>query len=437
MTKRSKKQIIFQSIKNLKIHADFSGGSITSNAGLSLLRGVDLKLKLTEKISSFFTDNRQQGKITHSILSMIQQLVFGIAAGYEDLNDHDQLCKDVALQVASGRTSKLASPSTLCRLENEANRKMAIEINKLLVEQFILFFKVPPKSIVLDFDPTDTTIYGNQEGKHYNGYYKDYCFLPLYVFCGEKLLISYLRGSNEDPALHVGAILNLLVKRLRQVWPDVRILFRGDCGMNRHQISDWCERKKVKYLTGLSGNSQLQKMISNQVEKAKAEYKTTGENQKIFTEFMYAAKTWSKKRRVIAKIEYNEKGLNTRFIVTNLQGDPEGLYSKVYCARGNMENKIKETQLELFGTRTSCTKWWSNQFRMLLTAAAYVLMEALRSEYLVGTKFAKMQVGTIRSKLIKIGAVIIKNTRRIYFRMASSYPYQSEFAMIAKRLNPG
>ena len=437
MTNCTKEITTFPSLKKRKIEVDFSGGSITSDVGALLLRQIDNKLGLTKKIARCFSDRRDQSKITHSIEQMLQQRVYGIALGYEDLNDHNELRKDFAFQTAVNSDKELASSPTLCRFENTSNKQTVWDAHKILLKNFVNSFNSPPKELVLDFDPTDTTIYGNQEGKFYHGYYDDYCFLPLYVFCGSQLLVSYLRRSNQDQAKHSWAILSLLVKFFRQKWPNVKIIFRGDSGLCRHKMFDWCEKNNVDYITGLATNSRLRKKFIGQINNVKNQFEITNEKQREFEEFKYAAESWSKERRVIGKAEYSEHGSNNRFIVTTLKGDPQELYDKIYCARGDMENKIKETQLELFGTRTSCHDWWPNQLRMLFTAIAYILIDSMRRNALYGTEYSNAQVGTIRLKLFKIGAVVIRNTRRVKLHLSSAYPWKESFRIVAYRLQPG
>ena len=255
------------------------------------------------------------------------------------------------------------------------------------------------------------------------------------MFCGEQLLVSYLRESKIDGARHAWAILSLLVKRLRQAWPKVKIIFRGDSGFCRHKMFSWCERKKVKYIVGLAKNKRLNAFSQELQEKAEEAFKQTGNKQRLFGEFRYAAKTWSCKRRIIAKAEHTVKGSNPRYLVSNIQGDPQELYDKLYCKRGDMENRIKEQQLDLFADRTSCHKWWANQFRLLLASLAYTLLEAIRRLALKGTEMAKAQCGTLRLKLLKVGAVIIKNTRRIRFLLSSAYPNKNLFKHVAQQLD--
>ena len=305
-----------------------------------------------------------------------------------------------------------------------------------MIETFISSHKEPPKELILDFDATDDLIHGNQEGGFYHGYYKNHCFLPLYVFCGKKLLAAYLRTSKKDGARHAWAILSLLVKRFRQEWPDVKIIFRGDSGFSRHKMFDWCEKNNVGYITGIAQNKRLKATMKPLMQKAEIDFEETQEKQRLFTEFHYAAGTWSHKRKIIGKAEHTKDGANPRFIVTNLPGNPQDLYDKIYCHRGDMENRIKEQQLGLFADRTSCHDWWPNQLRLIFSSLAYILMEHMRSTALVSTELENAQMSTIRLKLFKIGAVVIKNTRRIQFFLSSYYPLQDLFACVYTKLVP-
>ena len=436
MTNCNTKTIHFSRYKSREITANFSGGDITSDGGVLLLREIDKELELTKKLSKLIPDKRNQSYCDHSILQMLRQRIYGLALGYEDVNDHDDLRKDVAMQTAVGNDKNLASKSTLSRFENSIERQTIVEMNKLLVEAFIDSYSNPPKELILDFDATDDKIYGNQEFRHYHGYYREYCYLPLHVFCGDKLLTSFLRPSNIDGAKYSWAILSLLVKRFRQEWPNVKITFRADCGFCRHKIFSWCERNNVDYIVGLPGNNTLQALSKNLREKVIEDYGRDKIKQRQFDEFYYSAGTWNKKRRTIVKAEYNSLGSNTRFIVTNLDGDAEQLYNDIYCARGNMENYIKQQQLELFSDRTSCPKWWANQFRVMLSGFAYTLFTTMKEICLQGTELAKAQCHTIRIKLLKIGSVVIRNTRRVKFLLSSSYPYQNLFCQISKKLCP-
>ena len=306
-----------------------------------------------------------------------------------------------------------------------------------MVENFIASFEAPPEELVLDFDATDDAVHGCQEGRFFHGYYDHYCFLPLYVFCGERLLVSYLRPSKIDGAKHAWAILALLVKRLRAAWPGVRIIFRGDGGFCRHKMLGWCDSHGVGYIVGLAKNARLNDLAAPWMAVAEKGFAASGVKQRLFGEFAYAAKSWSRERRVIARIEHGPKGANPRYIVTNLDGDGRRLYEKLYCARGDMENRIKEQQLDLFADRTSCHKWWPNQFRLLLSSLAYTLLETIRRIGLKGTEMARAQAGTIRLKLLKIGAVILRNSRRLRFHLSGACPDKALFMLAAIRLDPG
>lgn len=423
----------FPSFDRRKIEASFSGGHVTSDAGVLLLREADRRLGLVAALNRGLTDPRDPLLITHPQVDLLRQRIYGLALGYEDLNDHDTLRADLAWQTALERRDDLASSPTLCRLESRANRRAAIAFHEVLFAQFIASFAVPPSELILDFDATDDRVHGRQEGRFFNGYYGDYCFLPLYVFCGEQLLVSYLRSSNIGAAQHSLAILKLLVKGLRAAWPQVKILFRGDSGFCRWRLLSWCERHGVDYLVGLAKNGRLAALAKPLIDQAEAAFVATGEKQRLFGWLDYGAGTWDKERRVILKAEHTDQGRNPRYLVTNLEGEAQRLYEETYCARGEMENRIKEQQLGLFADRTSCAGWWSNQFRLLLSSAAYVLLESIRRVALGGTELARAQVGTIRLKLLKIGAVIVRNTRRIRLFMSSAYPLQALFGLVAAR----
>jgi hypothetical protein len=398
----------FPSVKKRKVRADFSGGAISSDGGVMLLRQADRLTGLSRAVGKALKDNRVRNKVKHDLLSMLRQRVYGLALGYEDLNDHDQLRSDLAIQTAVEKDDYLASSPTLCRFENRADKTAAIAIHQVLVDNFIASFKKPPKELILDFDATDDVVHGCQEGRFFHGYYGSYCFLPLYVFCGRQLLAAYLRPSNIDGAKHSWAILALLVKRLKRAWPEVRIILRADSGFCRHRMLDWCDRHNVGYIVGLAKNTRLNQMAASWMEAAKTQFEKTSLKQRLFGEFNYAAKTWKNQLRVIARIEHMAKGANPRYIVTNMPGEGQYLYEQIYCARGDMENRIKEQQLDLFADRTSCHNWWPNQFRLLLASLAYTLIETIRRLGLKGTELARAQAGTIRLKLLKIGAVIMK-----------------------------
>ena len=434
MTKCYQKTFQFPRVNRRIVEANFDGGDITSDGGVLLLRQADRLLGLSEAITLALNDPRRAASFDHDLKSLLRQRLYAIALGYEDLNDHEALRQDVALQTAVERDQSLASASTLCRFENRADRQSAWRLHEVLMDQFIASFKRPPKKLILDFDATDDPVHGEQEGRFFHGFYRHYCFLPLYVFCGDQLLVSYLRPSNIDGARHSWAILSLLVKRLQQVWPKVKIIFRGDGGFCRWKMLRWCDRHEVGYIVGLPKNKRLNRLTASLQEEAAACFAATGHKIRWVTDLQYGARSWDRERRVIAKIEYSIHGVNPRYVVTNLKGDAKQLYDKLYCARGDMENRIKENQLDMFGDRTSCQRWWPNQFRLLLSSLAYTLIEAIRRIALKGTELANAYVGTIRLKLFKIGAVILKNTRRIRFLLASGCPYQELYFLVAHRL---
>jgi hypothetical protein len=425
----------FSPLKRRKIEAEFSGGDITTDAGALLLREVDKKLHLCRSLTQHIQDPRRPELITHQLETLIRQRIFAIALAYEDVNDHDQLRKDAGFKIAVSEPDLLASSSTLCRLEQWAERKTAIGFHQALFKQFIKQFKSAPKQLILDFDATDDPTHGNQVGKFYHGYYRHECFLPLHVYCGHFPLVSYLRPSWMDPAKHTWAILSLLVKALRKQWPEVEIIFRGDGGFCRDKIMRWCERHRVKFIIGLGKNEALYRLSKTEIDQAALEFERTGEKQRIFNRFLYKAGSWKNERVVIVKAEHTYYGDNPRYIVTNLSDSAQSLYEEVYCARGEMENRIKEIQLDLFADRTSCHEWWPNQLRLLFSSFAYVLVHTLRSKYLSGTKWAKSTIGTLRLKLLKVAAVVIQNTRRIRFLLSSHYVYQSDFQALVNRLN--
>ena len=440
MTECNRELLTFSSLSSRKILADFDGGRLTSDAGGLLLREVDRRIGLTAALAECIADPRDPEKIVHDVQTMLAQRIHGIALGYEDLNDHDALRSDPVMQTLAERVpdedTPLASPATLCRFENRVTRQCVARMSGVLVDQFIASFKRPPKQLILDFDATDDRVHGDQEGKFFHGYYDHYCFLPLYVFCGDRLLCAYLRRSNIDPALHTRAILRLLVNRLRARWPKVRIIFRGDGGFCRWKLLKYCDEHDVGYVVGLARNEVLKRMARPFTALAHSQFVTTGKKQRLFYELRYAAKTWDRERRVIVKAEYLPKGANTRFVVTNLEDAPEQIYDGIYTQRGDMENRIKEQQLGLFADRTSCHGFIANQLRLLLASAAYVLIEHLRRVGLRGTELARAQVSTIRLKLFKIAARVRVSCRRIMLHLSSSCPYQPLLQRLTARLVP-
>jgi hypothetical protein len=432
----------FSSLGRRKIVADFRGGDLTSDGGLLLLREVDRKIGLLDTLDAAIADPRCPWLIQHDQRTLLAQRILAIAAGYEDLNDHQTLRDDTLMKALTDRRLKagqtddppLSSPPTLCRLENRVTREDLARMAEVLVEAFIASHDTPPKELILDFDATDDAVHGNQQGRFFHGYYDHYCFLPLYVTCGQQLLVAYLRPSNIDAARHSRAILKLLVRRLRRQWPEVRILFRADSGFCRWRLLRWCDRHGVDYIIGLAKNARLQRLARRQLVQARWDHRRSGQKQRIFDQFLYAAGTWDRPRRVIAKAEHSDQGANPRFVVTSLPGDGQTLYDRLYCQRGDAENRIKEQQLGLFADRTSCHDFLANQFRVLLSAAAYVLVETLRRIGLAGTDLAAAQVTTIRLKLLKIGGRVVRSVRRLAVHLAGGYPWQQTFRTIVDRL---
>ena len=440
MTDCNRNPIVFSNLRRQSVQADFAGGSLTSDAGALLVREADRRLGLTAALDKVIPDPRHPFFIVHRQLTLLRQRIYGLALGYEDLNDQQTLRDDPLMQLVTERGLKddlpLASPPTLCRLENRVVRSTLVDMTKVLVESFIASFPTPPKELVLDFDATDDPIHGNQVGRFFHGYYDQYCFLPLYVFCGSQLLVAYLRPSNIDAAQHTWAILALLVKRFRQVWPGVKIIFRGDSGFCRWKMLRWCDRHQVDYIVGLAKNSRLLALAQGLMDQAATQSQATGDKQRLFAWITYGAHSWDQPRTVIAKAEHDAQGPNPRFVATSLTGDAQKLYDDLYCQRGEMENRIKEQQLGLFADRTSCHDFQANQFRVLLSAAAYVLLDYLRRTTLAGTELAAAQITTLRLKLLKIGGRLVRSARRIVLHLAGGYPLQTLFRQIAQRLTP-
>jgi len=438
MTDCNRQPLSFSSLGPKSVVADFLGGRLTSDAGALLLREMGRKTGLFEAIAAVIPDPRNPVFVIHDQQSMIAQRIVAIALGYEDLNDHQTLRADPALQLAAGRVPdgelSLASPPTLCRLENRIERQTLVRVSEVLLDQFIASHAQPPEHLILDFDATDDPVHGRQEGRFFHGYYDDYCFLPLYVFCGDELLAAYLRPSKIDASKHARALLKLLVQRLRQAWPEVRITIRADSGFCRWRLMRWCDSNGVGYVLGLARNQVLERLAADWIERAERQFQRTGQPQRIFGSFAYKAASWDRPRRVIVKAERTAQGPNPRFITVNVPGDPQELYEDVYCQRGAMENRIKEQQMDLFADRTSCHRFLANQFRLLLSSAAYLLVQALRRTALQGTDLEKAQVGTIRLKLLKVAARVVTSARRVVFHLASSYPYAERFRAVFERV---
>ena len=463
MTECKTEQYEFHALGNREVLGHFDGGDITSDAGGLLLREVEQRTRIIRRFAACFQDRRDPRFTEFTVEELVAQRIYGIALGYEDLNDHDQLRSDPALAVMVGKEDvkgeqrrmeqdqgkALAGKSTLNRLEltgagpfsTDPYKKIGRDdaaIDRLFVDHFLESHKKPPLEIILDVDATDDPIHGNQEGRFYHGYYGNYCYLPLYIFCGEFLLCARLRKSDIDGCAGTVDELKPIVNQIRQKWPKVKILLRADSGFCREDILAWCEANNVDYVIGLAKNAVLLREIEKELEKAQKKFEKTGKATRAFKDFQYSTKdSWSRKRRVIAKAEHLEKGSNPRFVVTSLSSRQMGaryIYERTYCARGNMENRIKEQQLGLFADRTSTATMHANQLRLYFSSVAYVLMQALRRSGLKDTRLADAQCETIRLKLLKIGAQIQVTVRRVWFRMAGGYPYADVFAQVYANL---
>jgi hypothetical protein len=443
----------FAPIGGRQVVAAFDGGAITSDAGALLLGETDRVIRLTDRFATCFIDTRMPELIEHDVATLVLQRVVGIALGYEDLNDHDELRHDLVLAVLAGKLAAkrsdcapLAGKSTLNRLELSrpvATRYHKVShdpaaIERLLVDVFLEAHQRPPGQIILDLDATDDPLHGHQEGRFFHGYYDCYCYLPLYIFCGRHLLVARLRRSNIDAS--AGAIEEVarIVAQIRRCWPRTRILLRGDSGFAREALMAWCEANRVDFLFGLARNERLEAAIKDELRQASLDSLRTGRAARRFKDFMWSTlDSWSRQRRVIGKAEVTRGEANPRFVVTSLRAKQvaaQYLYEVIYCARGEMENRIKECQLDLFADRTSAATMRANQLRLWFAAMAYVLLCALRRIGLAHTQFADATCGTIRLKLLKLGALVRISVRRIKFAMASACPWQDEFALAHTRL---
>jgi Transposase DDE domain group 1 len=442
----------FPMIGSRQVLADFNGGDITSDGGALLLRTTEELTGILRQFAACFTDHRNPDLIEHPLKDLIAQRVYGLALGYEDLNDHDDLRRDPLLATVVGkddptgktrqrqrdRGKALAGKSTLNRLEltpigaDQDSRYKKItcntrEVERLLVTLFLQAHREPPARIVLDLDATDDPIHGHQLGRFFHGYYKNYCYLPLYIFCGDHLLCARLRPADIDASAGALKQLQRIVAQIREAWPKVEITIRGDSGFCRDPILSWCEANGVDYLFGLAQNKRLLALITAEQEQARQEFERTTEPARVFAELRYRTlDSWSCERRVVAKAEHLAKGANPRFVVTSLAVEDrtaKGLYEEDYCGRGEAENRIKEQQLHLFADRTSAATMRANQIRLFFSSIAYVLMNALRRLGLAGTDLAEAQCQTIRLKLLKIGALVRVTVRKVWVSLASSCPY--------------
>ena len=463
MTECKRSSYQFQRLARRRVEGNFQGGIITSDGGGLLLSEVDSRFGVLGQFAACFTDHRDPDLIEHTVEELVAQRVYGLALGYEDLTDHDDLRRDPLLATLVGKTDPigehrirerdrgkaLAGKSTLNRLEltapdadaSERYKKIVADpekIDDLFVDLFLQMHEKPGDRIVLDLDATDDPIHGNQEGRFFHGYYKEYCYLPLYIFCGDFLLRARLRQANGDASGGTVEELSRIVPQIRQSWPKVEIVIRADSGFCREEIMAWCEASGVDYILGLAKNERLKKEIEEEMTEAKLEYERTGRGARVFKDFVYQTRnSWSRARRVIGKAEHLEKGSNPRFIVTSIPAeeiDARSLYENEYCARGEMENRIKEQQQYLFADRTSAGVMLANQLRLWFSSMAYVMMNALRRFGLVGTEMERAQCHTVREKLFKIGALVRVSIRRVRVFLASGYPYERIFAAVYDNL---
>jgi Transposase DDE domain group 1 len=452
----------FHPLAKREVRGQFDGGAITSDGGGLLLREVEKRTRIVAQFAACFRDYRDGERIEHTVGELVAQRVFALALGYEDLNDHDQLRYDPLLAVLAEKADPsgesrarerdqgraLAGKSTLNRLEltgavvseEERYKKIVMDqeaADRMLVEVFLQAHGEAPHEVVLDLDATDDPVHGNQEGRFFHGYYGHYCYLPLYIFCGKHLLCARLRSSNIDASAGCLKEIERIVAQIRQRWPEVKITIRGDSGFCREELMSWCEANQVDYVLGLAKNDRLKAEITGELEQAAEQYAQTGQAARVFKEFIYQTReSWRRARRVIAKAEHLEKGPNPRFVVTSLPSEAweaRRLYEELYCARGEMENRIKE-QLSLFADRTSTAFMRSNQTRLYFSSVAYLLMEALRRLGVEGTEWARAQCDTLRWKLLKIGAQIRVTVRRVWISLAEGYPYAELFAQVWAQL---
>lgn len=453
-------QLEFQGATRRTVVASFDGGTLTSDGGILLLGEVDRQRGILGQFAACFTDHRNPALVEHSVEELVRQRVFALALAYEDLNDHDELRTDPLLATVVGkadptgsdrrqekdRGKPLAGKSTLNRLEwgavkQDRYRKITVDegaVDSFFVDVFLSAYEQAPAEIVLDLDATDDPLHGQQEGRFFHGYYGGYCYLPLYIFCGSHLLCARLRRSDVDACSGAVGEVERIVAQIRQSWPEVHIILRGDSGFAREELMAWCEGHGVDFVFGLARNARLQRALGGELAQARASFEESGKAARVFKDFVYRTrKSWSRQRRVIGKAEHLALGANPRFLVTSLDGSSwpaQGLYEDLYCARGEMENRIKEQQLYLFADRTSSHFLASNQVRLWFSSVAYILLNELRRLGLAGTELAHARCDTIRNKLLKIGAQVRVTVRRVWVHLASSYPYAALFTRIVGQL---
>lgn len=444
MTQCNQSQFAFAAHFSRQVVAEFGAEQLSTDGGVLLLRQVERKIRLLERVPECFHDGRDAERVEHELGVLLKQRIYGLALGYEDLNDHEQLRHDPLLALVAGQRElggALAGKSTLNRMELAPTDSTAKQryhkitysetgLDELLVKIFLEAHSRPPYRIVLDLDVTDIPLHGNQEGRFFHGYYNQYCYLPLYIFCGDHLLCARVRVSNQDASAGCVEEVKRIVQQIRARWPRVKIVLRADSGFCREELMAWCEKHKVDFILGLARNQRLGRILGREMHQARQGYERTQQPTRVFADFSYRTrKSWSCSRRVVGKAEYLAKGENPRFVVTSLDENAwpaQKLYEQLYCARGEMENRIKE-QLTLFSDRLSTETMRANQLRLYFSSLAYVLIHALRRLALPGTEWAQAQIATIRLRLLKLAAQVRITARRVWIRYSSAYPWQSLF----------
>lgn len=430
----------FQGISGKKVEADFTGGVMTSDAGVLVVRELAEKIHLIDLLADAISDERHPGYVRHDVKSLLTQRTVQIACGYEDADDCDALRTDPGFKAACGKLPSepdLASQPTMSRFENAVGTKDLYRIAQVFVDQFIASYETPPDAIVLDIDDTDDPTHGAQQLSLFNAYYDEYCFQPIVVFEGRsgKLITSILRPGRRPSGREACAILKRIIKRIRAAWPRVGILVRGDSHYSSPELFSWCDAHNVHYILGLTSNSTLKARADAALKAARRDYETSGEKARVFRQVRYQASSWNRALRIIIMAEVSRQGDNIRFLVTSMESSrPSFLYETAYCGRGQMENFIKDLKLALASGRTSCHRFLANSFRLLLHSAAYVILHTLREKGLAGTSFAAAQFDTIRLRLLKIGAEARELKTKLHFRMPTSFPLQEVFATMYARV---
>lgn len=433
MHKDNNQTLLFKELNGKKVEFDFNGGDVSSDAGLLFLRETESQINILKQVADVFDDNRHPGYIKHEINQLLTQRVFQIASGYEDANDSNTLRKDPIFKIACESDKALASQSTMCRFENMPKRRTLYKIGEVFVDIFINSYYKPPKAILIDIDDTDDPIYGGQQLSLFNSYHDCYCYMPVHIYEGKsgKLIATILRPGKRPSGREIVSILKRIINKIRKAWPGVDILLRGDSHYAAPAVYDFCDEHNIKYVLGFKAYPPLMKKVEPLMTQARELYERKGSAVKLYGEYLYQADSWSAPKRIICKAEYNDKGANTRFIVTNLKhAKYKFIYENAYCGRGAMELMIKEHKNHLYSDRTSCSGFYANQFRLYMHSMAYVLMHNFRERYLNRTSLAKAQFNTIRLKLLKIGAQVRNLKTKIKIHLPSSYPLKREFEII-------